>query len=158
MRLAATLALGVGMLSAALPKVATAQQVGAVDAAGLRGLIEGMGYEAKALNSDAGKEKYEFTLKSGGLDVPVAAEISPSKNLIWLTVFLGKAPTDSTSPRFRRLLQQNFKTQPSMFYITDSGSLMMGMPLENRSMSAVVFRRWMEKLVADVASTKELWQ
>ena len=133
-----------------------AQQPGAVDSLGLKTMVEGMGYETKPIKSDNGK--FEFTVKISGLDVPIGAELSGSKNLIWFTVFLGKAPAETASTKFTEMLKRNFTIQPSSFYITDTGNLMMGIPVENRTVSAVVLRRWVEKLANDVGATKELWQ
>lgn len=151
----ATLAALATVLLASMPALLQ-QEAGAIDAAGLKAMIVGLGYEAKSLNDEVGKEKYEFTVKTEGFDVPIAAEISPSKNYVWLTVFLGKAPEDS-SPKMAGFVKRNFKIQPTMFYITDRGNLMMGFAMENRALNPAVMRRTITKLSADVSSTSDLW-
>jgi hypothetical protein len=125
-------------------------------AAELKEMITNAGYEVKALSEEAGKEKYEFTVKTDEFDVPIAAEISGSKNYIWLTVFLGDAPK-ADSPKCHAMLSRNFKIQPSHFYVTDGGKLMMGFAMENRGMNPVVFRRTFAKLSDDVVKTADIW-
>jgi hypothetical protein len=128
----------------------------AFDAARLKKAIEDIGYEAKVLNAEVGKEKYEFKLTKDDLDVPVAAEISPSKNYVWLTVYLGPAPK-ADSPTCLEMLKSNFDVQPSFFYVTTKGNLMMGLAVENRALTNPVLRARIDKIVADVAKTKGLW-
>lgn len=125
-----------------------------VTAAELKTLIEGLGYETKVLNSEEGKEKYEFTIKTADFNVPLGAEISPSKNYIWLTVFLGVSkPTHS----FEELLKANGDIQPSFFYITKKGNLMMAVAIDNRQVTSAILKRNVDKISADVSSTSKTW-
>jgi hypothetical protein len=127
-----------------------------LDAKQLKDMISNLGYETKVLNEEVGKEKYEFKLESGGFDVWIAAEISASKNYVWLTVLLGDAPSaDSAKPY--EYLKRNNKIQPTFFYATDKGKLMLGYPMDNRSITPAVMRRTMTKLAADTSSTSDLW-
>ncbi len=129
-----------------------------LDAAKLRAMIEGLGYTTKDLDSDPGKEKYEFKVVHDGLDIFIAAEVSPSKNYVWLTVFLGEAPK-ATAPasEFREMLKWNGKIQPTQFYITASERLMLGFAMENRSITPAVLRRTIDKLTKDVADSEDAW-
>lgn len=125
----------------------------------LREIIVNMGYEVKDLSIEAGKEKYEFKVTKNGLDVFLAAEITPSKNYVWLTAFLGKtSEIEGFSGRAENILKENGKIQPSQFYVTSSGSLMIGIPIDNRNIDAVVLKRCMDKVSGDVANTVRLWQ
>lgn len=124
------------------------------DAKQLKELISGLGYEVKDLNSDPGKEKYEFTVTNGGYDIPVGAEITPSKTYIWLTANLG---ADSDTKPHRDLLKQNFKVQPSQFYITSGGALMIGLPIENKGITPTYLKSRVDKFAADVANSADLW-
>lgn len=125
-----------------------------LNGASLKTMIEGLGYETKALNEEAGKEKYEFKINKAGFDIPIAAEVSPSTNYVWLTVFLGAVkPTH----KFEELLKQNTKIQPSQFYITSKGSLMVGIALDNRQINPAVLRRNIDKVSEDVSGSSTLW-
>ncbi len=122
----------------------------------LKDMISNLGFEVKPLNEEVGKEKYEFTVKTSDFDVPIAAEISGSKNYIWLTVYLGDAPK-ADSPKCHALLSRNFKVQPSQFYITERGALMVGFAMENRGITPVVFKRTYTKLSEDVVKSADIW-
>jgi hypothetical protein len=129
-----------------------------LDGPKLKALIEGLGHEIKVLDSEIGKEKFEFKVTRDELDIYIAAEISPSKNYVWLTVFLGPAPKDSEpAAKFREMLKANSRIQPTQFYITASDRLMLGFAMENRSLTAQVFKRTIDKLAGDVVSTEDLW-
>jgi hypothetical protein len=144
------------VLAPAYFAIASPAQAGQLDAAGLKGMIEGLGYEPKVLVSDPGKEKWEITVKRTDFTVPVALEISPSRNFIWLTCFLGDAPAESSSKN-AAMLKRNAQIQPTMFYVSDKGSLMLGVAAENRALSAAILKRHLDKLVDDVVATSSLW-
>src|SRR5687767_11354104 len=123
----------------------------------LREMLVQLGYEVKDIVKDAGKEKYSVTLVKSGLDIPVGLEISPNSKYIWLTVNLGDAPKDTASVN-QTLLKQNSKIQPSFFYITDKGRLMMGLPLDNRGITNAFLRDRVETISENVGKTKDIWQ
>lgn len=123
----------------------------------LREKLVQLGYEVKDLVKDAGKEKFAVTLTKEGLDIPVAAEISGNTKYIWLTVNLGNPPSQLEAMN-NTLLKKNAEIQPSFFYITESGKLMMGLPLNNLCMTNVFLRDRMEAIAGSVVSTRTLWQ
>ncbi|MBS1714299.1 MAG: hypothetical protein JST30_08165 [Armatimonadetes bacterium] len=144
-----SLALGIGVYS--VVAAGQVQSEGKLTSDTLKKSLSDLGYETKDLN----EKKVEIKITKNGFDVPIAAEISPSTNYIWLTVFLG---TDVTDAKAGKLIRRNFKVQPSQFYVTEKGSLMMAIPVENRSMSNAVLRRALDKLSDDVVSTNEDWK
>jgi hypothetical protein len=131
-----------------------------LDAASLKAMLEGLGHNPKPINSEPGKEKFEVVMKTTELTVPVGVEISPSGNIIWLTVNVGAAPAGdkATAARFADLLRSNAKTQPSFFYITTNNLLMFAVPVENRAVAPAVLKRWMDKLAEDTQKTRSLWE
>ena len=135
--------------------VTAPQSSTALDPAGLKKLIEGLGYEVKDLNTDPGKEKFEFQTKTANFNVPVAAELSPSKNYVWLTINLG---TNSPTKKHEQLLKENANIQPSFFYITSKNNLMLAAPMDNREISAAILKRCLEKLINDVDKTSATWK
>lgn len=137
----------------------SAASSGQFDAAALKKAVEDIGYETKALNAEAGKEKYEFNLTRDGLKIPIATEISGSRSYIWFTVFLGEAPGESSAPasKFAALLKSNAEIQPAQFYITKKGGLMMGITIENRAMTNALVRRTVEMIASHVVKTKDVW-
>lgn len=130
-----------------------------LDAPGLKGMLEGMGYELKPLNTEPGKEKWEFKVVQSDLDIFVGAELSSSKNYVWLTVFFKPDFTESSASvaSLHRLLKGNASVQPSQFYITSGNNLMMALPVDNRSVTPAVLRRAIDKIAADVVATQDIW-
>lgn len=139
-----------GLFALSSSQVASRQDEGKWDTARLQSALTELGYETKELSSS----KWEFTVKTTGFNIPIGAEISPSGNYLWLTVFLGKEPTEAKS---LVLLKKNGSIQPSFFYVTEKGSLMMAIACENRALTNVALRRSIEKLRDDVDKTSEAW-
>ena len=136
--------------------ISRAQNCGPVDRPALRKMLTELGYEVKDLETTPGKEKYEVSHTKQGFNVPVAYEISPSTNYIWLTVYLGKPPAD-TSIRNSQLLRQNFTIQPCQFYITEKGNMMMGLAIENRGVTNAVLKRLSDMVTDKVVQTTSYW-
>ena len=136
-----------------------AQDTGQFDAATLKKGLTDIGYEPKSLNSEPGKEKFEIVVRKTDFDVPVGVEISPSKRFVWFTAFLGTAPDASKEPasRFEALLKANGSIQPTSFYITSKGNLMIGIALENRAATNAVLRFAIDKLADDTVKNASLW-
>ncbi len=153
-----SLALASGLLSAALlPWEHGAQEdSSAIDIAKLRSMVDNLGYATKSLGDDGAK--FEFTVKKGTLDVPIAGEVSASKRFVWLTCFLGKVSEvkgfDSKTGKF---LERVFKVQPSHFYVTDKGNLMLGLAIDNRGITPAILRHRIDKIAADTDSSLDLW-
>ncbi len=121
----------------------------------LREMLVQLGYEVNDLDTTAGKEKFSFKLERGGLNIPVAAEISPNGKFIWLTVFCKQDPP---ADKGLTLFKQNAEIQPSQFYITKSNKLMVGLAIENHESTNASLRDRTEKIVNDVVKTKDDWQ
>jgi hypothetical protein len=133
------------------------QDCNAIDRKQLREILVQLGYDTKDLITDPGKEKYTVTLTRSGLDVPIGVEISGNNKYIWLTVNLGNGVADNSAKNFA-LLKQNGKTQPCHFYITESGKLMFGVPLENRGISNTILRERLETVASRVGETESIWK
>jgi len=157
--LAAAFPLAAAVALLALAGFRSVQGADRLDAASMKALVSGLGYELKTLNAEEGKEKYEFTITKGGLDIPVAAEISASTNYVWFTIFFGEGPSaaEAKGPKMHALLNWNFKVQPCQFYITDKGNLMLAVAVDNRGINAAVMRRVIDKLIDDAVRSKDAW-
>ena len=132
-------------------------QTGPIDRATLKSMLSQLGYDVKDLDTTAGKEKYSVEVEQEGLNIPIAFEISANGNYVWLTVYLGDAPAD-TSAESLALLKSNADIQPSQFYVTKSGKLMMGLGLENHELTNSILRTKISSLLDNVTSTKSVWQ
>lgn len=132
----------------------------ALDAAALKEMVKGLGYEVKDLNTEAGKEKIEFTVSKSDFTLPIGAEVSPSKNYVWLTLFLGEVKDTSkvTSAQALALLKGNYKTQPVLFYVTERNNLMVGLATDNRAITPAILRARIDKIADDCVKTAADWQ
>lgn len=139
------------------PLFGNAQNCDVITRAQLKEKLEQMGFEVKTLNEKAGEEKYSVSHPGSGFNVPVGYEISASTNFIWLTTFLGKTDT-ANSVKNLKIIKENANIQPSFFYITAKGNLMMAVAVENRGVTNAILRRHIDKLVADVSKTSAIWQ
>jgi hypothetical protein len=140
-----------------MPICSHAQNCDVITRAQLKEKLIQMGFEVKAINEEAGKEKYSVNHPGTGFNVPVGYEISPSTNFIWLTANLGKAE-NLTPEKTMLMVKENAKIQPCFFYITASGLMMMGLGVENRGVTNAILKRHIDKFVADVSKTSAIWQ
>lgn len=148
-RLATTLPLAGVLLAAPY-----APQSEAIDHDAFKLMVDNMGYTTKEIGSDTAK-KFEFTITREGFNIPIAGEISPSKNYAWLTVSFGEATQDSA--KYKEMLKANARIQPVNFYITSKDILMMGIAIDNRGIDPTNLRRTVDKLAGDVVSTSDVW-
>lgn len=116
----------------------------------LKQCLEELGYEPTEIN----EKKWEIKLAKGNYNIPVATELSASGNYIWLTARLADSPSDEKAGR---LLRRNAKIQPSQFYVSDKGSLLIGLTCDNRAMTNAVFRKALDKLTDDIVASAEDW-
>lgn len=140
-----------------MPLAGRAQNCDVITRVQLKEKLEQMGFTVKTINAKVGEEKYEVTHPGSGFSVPLGYEISASTNFIWITAYLGKVENlAATKPL--DMVKENSKIQPSFFYITEKGSVMMAVAVENRGVTTAVLRRHIDKLVADVSKTSAIWQ
>ena len=142
--------MAVGAMGTALPAFAEP-----LNYAGLRAMVEGMGYETKTLTDSGEQSLFEVTLSAGGFDIPVAFEVSKSTRYVWVRANLGKQPL--TGEDGLALLRKTSEIQPAFFWVTSSGLLYLGMAVDNREITPAHMRFVMEKVVNDVANTAEAW-
>lgn len=120
----------------------------------LKTMLTNLGHDLKQINKEADKEKWEFSVKTPGFNIPVGAEISPSKQFVWLTVSLG-AITDKQD--LKELVRLNGRIQPTQAYLTAKDVLMMGFAIENRSVTPALMKNRIEKLTGDVEKSASVW-
>lgn len=136
---------------------AKSQSCTPIVAADLRRMLVELGYEVKDLNLAVDKEKFEIKILTPTFNVPMGIELSGNKNNIWFTVALGKA-FEETSPKNFALLKRNAVIQPSQFYITEKGNLMMAVALENKCVTNAALKKISDMLANKVSENKIYWQ
>lgn len=120
----------------------------------LKTMLSNMGHELSQINKEPGKEKWTFTIKTKSFNVPMGAELSPSKQFIWLTVNLG-ALNDKHDAK--ELLRLSGRTQPTQVYLSSKDALMMAFPVDNRSITPAILKMRIEKLTSDVDTSSTVW-
>lgn len=123
----------------------------------LKTTLTDLGYTVSNIETNTSIPKYSITVTTGGLNIPIAAEVSASTRYIWLTVYLGKADETNGTKNFG-LLKQNGSIQPCQFYVTKSGNIMMGLPVENRGVTSTILKDKIDFISARVGDTKSDWQ
>lgn len=142
-------------LAVASPATARQTDPDQADAAKLKGLLIGLGFEVQTKNEDKGKETFEVMNKTEKYNVPVSYSISSSGRYVWLTCSLGdNAPTK----KHEALLKANASIQPVHFYITAKNKLMCGVSIENRGLNPVLLKRSSDLVVAAVSGQDSAWQ
>lgn len=138
-------------LAASLPAAADP-----VDFPRLMEQLEGLGYTPKLLSKEGDNPKSEITATSGSWTVHLSFEVSPSKRFIWVSAFLGDAG-HITGDKALGILKREASIQPTGFWITGAGGLMIGMYVDNRDVTPDHLKFVIDKLVRDVEATSGLW-
>lgn len=143
-------------LALTLPAFATAPTVEdePLNVANLKKMVANLGYDLTELNSEVGKEKYSFVVKTEAFNVPLGIEISPSKNYIWLTANLGPA---TAKTNYQGLLRANGIVQPTFFYVTSKDVLMCGYPIENHGVTPAWMKKCIDKVAKDITDQGPVW-
>lgn len=146
---------GLVAVTCAIPVLIGFAEPDQLDYPKLKTMISNLGYTVKEIGTEVGKEKAQIDIKTEAFNIPMGAEISPSRNYVWMTVNLGSNPSADQS---KALLRQNASIQPSFFYLTKEDRLMLALPIDNRSITPDVMKRVIDKIAKDVASTSKDWQ
>ncbi|MFM9871916.1 MAG: hypothetical protein ACKVQS_00460 [Fimbriimonadaceae bacterium] len=149
------LVLGLSVMVPLVAGIAVTQEESKVlSAADLKSMIDGLGYESKDLSTEVGKEKYSLDVRTSSFNIPIGAEITPSKNYVWLTANLGAV---SEKTNYEGILKANGVVQPTQFYVSNKGLLMVGLPVENHGVTPVWLKKGIEKLAKDVSDQSGVW-
>lgn len=143
--------LALAALVAAAPLAAAADPL---DYAGLKKMMTDMGYTPNELPSDS-SPIFEVTVVTEGFNVPIAFEVSRSGRYVWARANLGKP--EISGDKALALLKKNAELQPSIFWVTSNGTLLLGMPIDNRDITATHLRFVLDKIAADVGASASVW-
>lgn len=138
------------MAAAALPALAEP-----LTYAQLKTMVENMGYTPNEISKNAEGSIFEVTVSTASFNVPIAFEVSKSTRYIWARASLG--PSKLTGEKALEALKKNAETQPTVFWITASGNLVIGMAIDNREVTPAHLRFVIDKVAADVGATSSVW-
>ena len=123
--------------------------------AGLKTMVANMGYTPKEIGT-TDSPKFEATVVTASFNVPVGFEVTKSSRYIWATASLGASKLDGE--RALLALKRSTDIQPTSFWITSKGILMIGIPIDNREVTPAHLKFVLEKLAGDVTQTTDVWQ
>lgn len=124
--------------------------------AGVKAMVQGMGYTATDISTKPGEEKFEIVVVTDGFDVPLGFEVSKSSRFIWCTAFLGKSTLDGE--RALALMKRLSGVQPTSFWLTENDDLKVGMAIDNRDVTPAYLKYVVEKVANDVGNMSDVWQ
>lgn len=133
----------------------TSLQADPVDTMQIKKMVEEMGYKTEMLAQTRGQEKFQFPVKKSGYEVPVAVSMDNEKTVATFSVLLGPAPA---ADKHTDLLKVVDRIQPSYFYISREGDIMLAISVDNRGIDSRVVKHVIDKLSTDVVDTAKLWQ
>lgn len=121
----------------------------------LMNMATNMGYTPVTITKGTENPKFEIKTKSGTFDVPLGLEITPSGRFVWVSVNLGQKTL--TGDQAMAILRRGATVQPTQFWYTSNGNLMLGMAIDNRDVTPAYLRFVLDKVGADVSSTADIW-
>ena len=132
----------------------------AIDEAGLKKMLEDLGYDIKPVKLSGERTGYYVGIKFKGFDADMLVQISPNGANIWGTLTLAelKSEHNAEGSRFIKLLQLNQKHGPSHFYVTPSGKhICLTRCLYVKGISNKELKALIEGLVSTAEQTTDDW-
>lgn len=122
----------------------------------LKTMADNLGYVSKEIAKPSENPKFEVNAATQGFNVPIGFELSGSTRYIWASANLGAAG-HIDGPRALELLKTNATIQPTSFWISSTGNLMIGIAIDNREVTPIHLKFVIDKIAADVGSTAQKW-
>jgi hypothetical protein len=135
---------------------APAAAPGVLADAGLRTMLDGMGYEPKPLSKG-----FLIAVKRGTWTLNIQIVISSNSERIGMNANLGlvENPDSITAAQWKALLVSNGDIDPSAFYFDASlKKLYLHRVMDNRGMTPAILRAQIENFCANMMDTEELWK
>ncbi|HLK14420.1 MAG TPA: hypothetical protein VKT78_06420 [Fimbriimonadaceae bacterium] len=157
----ALFALGIGALAVTAPIAiaghgAHVQAAQSLDNASLKTVLEGMGYEPKALSKG-----YLIAIKRDDWTYNMQLVLSSDSSKLGINANLGKVdkPEEVAADSWFKLLVANGDIDPSFFYFDKSqGKLYMHRVLDNREITAAFLREQIDGFCGNIKSTADAWK
>jgi hypothetical protein len=121
----------------------------------LQNMATNMGFAPNQVSQGTDTPKFEIQTKAGTFNVPLGLEVSPSGRFVWVSANLGVKTL--TGDQAMAILRRGTAVQPTQFWYTDKGNLMIGMAIDNRDVTPAYLRFVIDKVGADVTSTADIW-
>lgn len=129
--------------------------VQALDDAGLKTMLEGLGYEVKALSKG-----FLIAYADDDWTISVQIVLSNDKTKMGFNANLGKVDDLSAVPaaKWLGLLVANGSIDPSAFYVSeDSKELYLHRVVDNRGITPAVLRVQLENFISNIIDNADTW-
>jgi hypothetical protein len=143
-----------------VPAAQAQPAAGRVDQAGLKTLLDTLGYQPREVPNESGVE-YEITLRPrDGRAVTTRVTLSRDGTLVWLVAWLKKVPPGRTisGNAILGMLVENDAIGPTHFSYNEGRRwFFLNKPIANRDLTADRLRSEIDGLGATVSRTEALW-
>lgn len=122
----------------------------------LRQMLDGMGYEPKAISKG-----FLVVIKRDAWTCNIQLVLSDNKSKLGMNANLGlvKDPDRVAAAQWKALMAVNRDIDPSFFYFdADSKKLFLHRSIDNRGLTPAYMRSQIEAFVENMKSTAELWK
>jgi len=144
---AAAAGLALVLSAAALPSAALAAPP--LTYVQLQNMATHMGYTPTTISTGTDTPKMEIQTKAGTFNVPLGLEVSPSGRFVWVTANLGLKTLNGEQAM--AILRRGTAVQPTQFWYTDKGNLMIGLAVDHRDGTPAYLRFVADKVRTDTA-------
>jgi hypothetical protein len=123
---------------------------------GLRKMLDGMGYEPKALTKG-----FLIAVKRDAWTINIQIVISPNGERIGMNANLGlvENPDGVTAAQWKDLMIANGDIDPSAFYFdATQKKLYLHRVMDNRGMTPAILRQQIENFCGNMIDTADLWK
>jgi hypothetical protein len=128
---------------------------GQLDTAGLQAMLEGLGYETKALSKG-----YLVTIKQGTFTLYVQLLLSPDATKLGMNANLGEVANLDVVPakKWLDMLVLNGSIDPSSFYVDrENKKVYLHRSIDNRGMTPLILRTQLENFSNNVVNSADTW-
>ena len=114
-------------------------------------------YEKNTVN-DNGHTYYTVNCGNGNWKSSVVVSLSPSENVVWLTIDPSSLPDAKISPQaLGNLLLKNEEIGPMFFSLDSSRKLRISYPVPNSGLTDAKLKAYVKELVNTAVDTMPLW-
>lgn len=133
---------------------------GALDEAGLKAMLEQLGYDLRPVSLSGDRTGYYIKVPFQGQQAEMFMQVSPNGANIWATLNLAEIKPEHhlEGSKLIRLLQLNQVHGPCHFYVTPSGKMLcLTRGLFNKDLNAKELRQHIESLLNTATTTIPDW-
>lgn len=139
------------------PIVGLTAQSGVLSVENVRDMLRGLGYEPSVRKSGS-MDVLHLSIRRDDWTFEFDVSVSGNKKKIWMSCFFDPYSRDPNARELANLLDASFKHGPAHFtYNPTNRQLNLGLPLDNRGITADILRTEVETFIDTIRKTESLW-